>query len=242
MDREEKLRRHRIVCKKWYSKPENREKAKEYQKEYRQENKEKIREYGFKRRARPEYQARVKKWREEHKEYLKEHNKKWREKNKLKKKLGDREYNKKITRDPILRKKRIEKQRKFRENNKNIIKKYNQKYYTSPKGVINYTHHNHKRISTIKERPCDLSNDKVKKIFERDKVCVYCGSSERLELDHIVPLKLGGNSLFNNFVIACKKCNTTKSGKNVFKWCKIKGIEVPKIVLKLLKEQNQGIA
>ncbi len=204
------------------------EDRKKYLIEYRRRNKEKIREYGFKLRAKPEYQKRIKKWREENKEYLKEYSKKWREKNRERKKLMDKRYNQK-------NKVKVNKTHKiWRENNKERVKKYNQKYYTSPKGVISYTHHNHKRISTIKERPCDLSNKKVKEIFERDKVCVYCGSSERLELDHIVPLKLGGNSLFNNFVIACKKCNTTKSGKDVFKWCKIKGIEVPKIVLELL--------
>ncbi len=230
MDKEEKLRRHRIACKKHYWKPKVRAKKKIYKKKYDLENKEKISKYGYKKRARPEYQVRVKKWREEHKKHLKEYNKNWRKNNKERKKKMDRDYFLN-NREKVNKTSEI-----WRNNHKGKVKKYNQKYYTSPKGIISYTHHNHKRIATIKERPCDLSNDKVKKILERDKVCVYCGSSKRLELDHIVPLKLGGNSLYNNFVVACKRCNTTKSGKDVFEWCNLKGIEVPKIVLELKKK------
>jgi len=34
------------------------------------------------------------------------------------------------------------------------------------------------------------------KIFDRDgRVCVYCGSSENLSLDHILPKSLGGGDL-----------------------------------------------
>lgn len=81
------------------------------------------------------------------------------------------------------------------------------------------------------------SNDED--MFERDKVCVYCRSSRKLELDHIVSLKKGGSCMFNNFVIACKKCNTSKNARDVFYWCKLKKIEVPEIVIKLLKEQSR---
>jgi len=36
-------------------------------------------------------------------------------------------------------------------------------------------------------------------------------------------------------------CNRSKSGRDVFYWCKLKGIKVPEIVLKLLAEQSKGI-
>ncbi|MFW6129603.1 MAG: HNH endonuclease [Atribacterota bacterium] len=80
----------------------------------------------------------------------------------------------------------------------------------------------------------------MKIIIERDKNCVYCGNEDKLELDHIVPLKKGGNSLFNNFVLSCDSCNRSKSGKDVFKWCKEQEIEVPKIIIDLLNEQKKN--
>jgi len=142
-------------------------------------------------------------------------------------------------------KKNEEKERKrlreFRINNPNNVKKSKLKYNNSQKGRYNLTKQNQRRLALIKKRPTDLTNEKIKKIFERDKICVYCGSNKKLELDHIISLKKGGTGMFNNFVLACKKCNTSKSARNIFKWCNIQGIKVPNIVLNLLEEQSQGI-
>jgi hypothetical protein len=228
-----------ISNRKYFSKPDVKAKKKIYKKKHDLENKEKISEYGFRLRARPEYKERIKKWREDNKEHLKEYTKS--PERRLKKRISDKKYYLKIRNTPEGIEKDREIQRKFRKNNLDKIRKYNQKYYTSPKGIINYTHHNHRRISLMKERPFDLSNEKIRNIIERDKVCVYCGGFTKLELDHIIPLKLGGNSLFNNFVLACKKCNTSKSGRDVFKWCELQGIEVPKIVIELLNKQHEGV-
>ncbi len=217
------------------AKPEVKVRKRIYKKQHDKENKEKISKYGYELRARPKTQERIRKWREENKEHLIQQGKEWREKNKERKKIMDREYF-------LKNRKRVnEVSRNWRNKNKNIVKKYNQKYYTSPKGKINYTKHNHRRLALIKERPFDLTKEKIEEIFRRDKVCVYCGSDKKLELDHIVPLKLGGNSLFNNFVVACKKCNTSKNARDVFYWCKLMNRDVPKIVLELLKSQGVQI-
>jgi 5-methylcytosine-specific restriction endonuclease McrA len=216
----------------YYAKPEVKVKRKIYKKKHDIKNKESIREYGIKLRARPEYKERINRWREEKSDYLKAKAKEWRTINKDYKREIDKKYR-------IKNRERVNQQhREWRNTNLEVVRKYNKKYYTSPKGIINYTHHNHRRLALIKERPCDLNNEKIIEIFNRDKVCVYCGSNIKLELDHIIPLKLGGNSLFNNFVLACKRCNTSKSGRDVFEWCKLIGIEVPKIVLELLARQQ----
>lgn len=222
--------------KKYYSKPEVKARKKIYAKKYRLENKEKISEYGRIIRARPETQERMRKWKSEHKEDIKEYYQK--PEVKARKRISDKKYYKKRRSNPEKVRIDIQRQREFRKDNLERVRGYNQKYYTSPKGIINYTHHNHRRLAIIKDRPCDLCDDNIRIMFSRDKVCVYCGSPKKLELDHIIPLKLGGNSLFTNFVIACKKCNTSKSGRDVFYWCKLKGMEVPKIVLELLEKQK----
>lgn len=48
-------------------------------------------------------------------------------------------------------------------------------------------------------------------IFRRDgNKCVYCGSKEKLTLDHVKPKAQGGRTHWNNLVAACYKCNSKK--------------------------------
>jgi len=48
-------------------------------------------------------------------------------------------------------------------------------------------------------------------VMVRDRFkCVYCGSSEILTIDHVIPTSRGGKSNFDNCVTACKPCNNKK--------------------------------
>lgn len=48
-------------------------------------------------------------------------------------------------------------------------------------------------------------------VLERDPhCCTNCGSIDRLEIDHIVPLARGGSSEPTNLQILCKRCNQKK--------------------------------
>jgi hypothetical protein len=40
--------------------------------------------------------------------------------------------------------------------------------------------------------------------------CARCGSRERLEIDHIVPLAMGGSNTARNFELLCENCNRRK--------------------------------
>jgi hypothetical protein len=52
------------------------------------------------------------------------------------------------------------------------------------------------------------------RILDRDNnECFYCGSTENLQIDHIIPIKLGGTGLLINLVTACKACNFDKGTK-----------------------------
>jgi len=53
---------------------------------------------------------------------------------------------------------------------------------------------------------------KVKKfVFQRDKgKCIYCGSIENLEFDHIIPVSKGGSNSERNVQLVCMKCNHLK--------------------------------
>ncbi len=54
-------------------------------------------------------------------------------------------------------------------------------------------------------------------IFKRDRfACQYCGvqpGSEELTLDHIVPRARGGESRWDNCVLACVECNKRKADR-----------------------------
>ena len=51
-------------------------------------------------------------------------------------------------------------------------------------------------------------------VFLRDGFeCVYCGASEHLTFDHVVPRSKGGRTTWDNIVAACSPCNLRKGGK-----------------------------
>lgn len=48
-------------------------------------------------------------------------------------------------------------------------------------------------------------------IFKRDNHrCQYCGTTEELTLDHVVPKSRGGKTNWDNLATACKRCNSRK--------------------------------
>ena len=48
-------------------------------------------------------------------------------------------------------------------------------------------------------------------VWQRDKgQCVKCGSREKLEFDHIIPVTLGGGNTERNVQLLCEGCNRSK--------------------------------
>ncbi len=53
-------------------------------------------------------------------------------------------------------------------------------------------------------------------VFERDGyACCYCGSTDNLTLDHIIPLVHGGNSRPENLQTLCLRCNRKKGSRDL---------------------------
>ena len=69
-------------------------------------------------------------------------------------------------------------------------------------------------------------------------VCVYCGSSDALEWDHIIPLSRGGPDSPDNLVRACASCNRSKGSKTPSEFYVDGWDQIPRVVqgvyLKLL--------
>jgi hypothetical protein len=57
---------------------------------------------------------------------------------------------------------------------------------------------------------------------ELPRECVFCGSKENLETDHLIPKSRGGSDEPDNLVLSCKTCNTSRNNKGVFEWLGLK--------------------
>lgn len=56
-----------------------------------------------------------------------------------------------------------------------------------------------------------IPEDVRSEVWRRDQGrCVRCGSRERLEFDHIVPLSRGGSNTVRNIELLCESCNRCK--------------------------------
>ncbi|MEN2983835.1 MAG: HNH endonuclease [Dictyoglomaceae bacterium] len=66
-------------------------------------------------------------------------------------------------------------------------------------------------------------------VFIRDNfTCQYCGKRDgEMTIDHVVPKRLGGKSVWENLVCACKECNK-KKGDKTLEEAKMKLIREPK--------------
>ena len=65
-----------------------------------------------------------------------------------------------------------------------------------------------------KQRREIIPQDVKNKVWQRDNgVCVQCGSNEKLEFDHIIPVIKGGSSTYRNIQLLCESCNRKKHDK-----------------------------
>ena len=54
------------------------------------------------------------------------------------------------------------------------------------------------------------------------KACCYCGSEDKLSVDHLIPRIRGGADDSDNLILACRACNSSKQGRDMLEWMKKK--------------------
>lgn len=79
----------------------------------------------------------------------------------------------------------------------------------------------------------------MRTIFDDEKIkittgniCNYCGSVEKLALDHIFPQKYGGTDNADNLILACRTCNSSKGKKDLMEWMATRGTFLPLMIIR----------
>lgn len=64
------------------------------------------------------------------------------------------------------------------------------------------------------------------------QACYYCGATEKLSMDHLIPKISGGPDASDNLVWACRSCNSSKGGRDMMGWMAAKGCFPPLLLLR----------
>lgn len=115
--------------------------------------------------------------------------------------------------------KRKKTQKNYRDANPEKVKKTNETYRKANLDKARLREHL-RRIKKQNNGIYLVSDKFLKKIY--DSPCVFCGSKERIELDHIIPIARGGQHSEGNLQPLCKSCNSSKSDKTMTEWYKMK--------------------
>lgn len=122
---------------------------------------------------------------------------------------------KKYHADPIAGRQRVREQYyKHREKRR--------AYWKSAKGIqatIRSRVSRKTRLNSIHSSPYhDQDLQARKKCF--DDRCAYCDRSEKLTLDHFLPISLGGADSLGNIIFCCSFCNSSKNNRDPMEWYK----------------------
>jgi hypothetical protein len=74
--------------------------------------------------------------------------------------------------------------------------------------------------------------DDEKEKMKSDTCCCFCGSTENLSIDHLVPRKKGGIDEGDNLILACRSCNSSKGKKDLMEWYNFKREFPPLLILR----------
>jgi hypothetical protein len=72
---------------------------------------------------------------------------------------------------------------------------------------------------TMKMR--SLFDDERKKM-RVPQACYYCGSTDKLSVDHLIPLARGSADDADNLIWACRSCNSSRGGRDMLAWMSVK--------------------
>lgn len=114
---------------------------------------------------------------------------------------------------------RLAKNREYYQKHKEEI--------VSQKSVYSKNNPEIKRRASLKRRVIMANNNsflilpkEIKKLYNSE--CIYCGSREKIQADHVIPVTRGGTNSIGNLVPACYICNPSKGNRTIMEWRKSK--------------------
>lgn len=196
---------------------ENKKQIKEKAKTYRAGNQQRIKQKRseYYQENKTEILRANKKWRNKNKQKIKEYHKNYYDKNKEEilndaKKYYEENRQRIKEYDAKYRPKYYKENREYyrlrgrknREKNKEIYKMYTQKYRARKNSLIS-------NFTTDQWQQC---------LTHFNHQCAYCGSTESLEQEHVIPVSRGGHYTPDNIIPACRSCNASKNNKIMQDW------------------------
>jgi 5-methylcytosine-specific restriction endonuclease McrA len=105
--------------------------------------------------------------------------------------------------------------KKYIESNSETYKQRKRKWRESNPEKLRY-YANSRRAKKLANGVYEISTKELKRLYESP--CLYCGSTESIQADHVIPISKGGVHSIGNLVPACAKCNVSKHNKFLIEW------------------------
>ena len=95
-------------------------------------------------------------------------------------------------------------------------------------GAREYTRTHHVIRARLRHRSID-GTMKMRSLYDDERIemtapqaCYYCGSAKNLCADHLIPGIRGGPDASDNLIWACRRCNSSKGGRDLLEWMTLK--------------------
>lgn len=106
----------------------------------------------------------------------------------------------------------LERQAKYRSENKEAIREQKSEYYQNNKEIfLGHSRTRRARKAQVNERFTPEDKAFTLKVFQGQ--CFKCGSTEKLSMDHHLPLSKGHALTRDNAVVLCLSCNSSKGNR-----------------------------
>jgi len=145
------------------------------------------------------------------------------------KRLGNQRYRDRLKaeggdRQEEMRRRHVERNRRWRTESEESWRATIQRYRASAKGKLqNRVNHNRRRAAKENVHAARYSRKDLRsRLAEFDNKCVYCAKAITTEnlhnWDHFIPLSKGGCDTIGNLVLACRFCNGSKKDRDPETW------------------------
>lgn len=121
---------------------------------------------------------------------------------------------KKLSWDNANKEKKSAYAKKYREENKELLRENKRLYYAE--NLDKHRQNNRNRRARVKGSEGKFTADEFSALCEKyQNRCLKCGEEKKLTADHVVPLVAGGSNGIDNIQPLCKSCNSSKGTKTV---------------------------